>query len=63
MNTNSSNSEHPRGLYLLFFTEMWGAIQLLRYACDFHFVYDKALFIDKKLLHRTFMEVLQDLFT
>ena len=49
MNTNSSNSGHPRGLYLLFFTEMWERFSYYGMRAIFILFMTKALFMDKAL--------------
>ncbi|MBK6838568.1 MAG: peptide MFS transporter [Bacteroidetes bacterium] len=49
MNTPGSNSGHPRGLYLLFFTEMWERFSYYGMRAIFILFMTKALFIDKAL--------------
>ena len=46
MNTNDQ-SGHPRGLYLLFFTEMWERFSYYGMRAIFILYMTKALFIDK----------------
>ena len=48
MSTTTSNS-HPRGLYLLFFTEMWERFSYYGMRAIFILFMTKALFIDKAL--------------
>ena len=49
MNTPSTNSGHPRGLYLLFFTEMWERFSYYGMRAIFILYMTKALMFDKAL--------------
>ena len=49
MNTPSTNSGHPRGLYLLFFTEMWERFSYYGMRAIFILYMTKALLFDKAL--------------
>src|SRR4051794_257991 len=49
MNTLSAKTGHPRGLYLLFFTEMWERFSYYGMRAIFILYMTKALFFDKAL--------------
>lgn len=49
MNIPSANTGHPRGLYLLFFTEMWERFSYYGMRAIFILYMTKALFFDKAL--------------
>ncbi len=49
MNTPSTNTGHPRGLYLLFFTEMWERFSYYGMRAIFILYMTKALYFDKAL--------------
>jgi POT family proton-dependent oligopeptide transporter len=49
MNTATAGNGHPRGLYLLFFTEMWERFSYYGMRAIFILFMTKALFIDKAL--------------
>ena len=49
MNTPSVKTGHPRGLYLLFFTEMWERFSYYGMRAIFILYMTKALFFDKAL--------------
>ena len=49
MNTPSTNTGHPRGLYLLFFTEMWERFSYYGMRAIFILYMTKALLFDKAL--------------
>lgn len=49
MNTSTTNTGHPRGLYLLFFTEMWERFSYYGMRAIFILYMTKALLFDKAL--------------
>src|SRR6187455_3330555 len=49
MNIPSTNNGHPRGLYLLFFTEMWERFSYYGMRAIFFLYMTKALFFDPAL--------------
>src|SRR5580704_13454265 len=49
MNSTQTSNSHPRGLYLLFFTEMWERFSYYGMRAIFILFMTKALFMDKGL--------------
>src|SRR6202008_3824591 len=47
MNNTTSGNAHPRGLYVLFFTEMWERFSYYGMRAIFALYMTKALFLDK----------------